>query len=183
MQVRLIHDAPCHVGAGALVVPFFNVARSRAPQRRPTPRWAAHRRSTRRQRIQAAASGSTSLFTPRTRRIAACLPFARGRAKFEPFFFARYAGIAVRYWDGATSKSSRSCCPQARGRETVGASFVAEGALTGTFETTVYQGSPESASPRPSSPCWPGTSTPRRSSAASRAASYRRAVNFARRLA
>ena len=64
--------------------------------------------------------------------------------KFEPYMLARYAGAAVRYLGRrGISEIAIALPPQASGDETTCASFVAEGAIAATFETSTYQGDPE----------------------------------------
>ncbi|HTU71583.1 MAG TPA: leucyl aminopeptidase [Candidatus Baltobacteraceae bacterium] len=66
------------------------------------------------------------------------------RAKFEPLNLARYAGAAVRYLGRRNVAAIAIALPdEAKGDEAACASFVAEGAITGSFETTIYQEKPE----------------------------------------
>ncbi len=145
MQIRLSHDAPLGVRAGALVVPFFsdNALEGAAAE------------------IDAALGGviadALSAGEVRGRLGEHVLVYAQGqpyrrvlavalgeRAKFEPYFLARYAGTAVRYLGRRNVETiAIALPPQARDQEATCASFVAEGAVTGSFDTTIYQERPE----------------------------------------
>jgi leucyl aminopeptidase len=68
------------------------------------------------------------------------------RNKFEPHLLARYTGAAVRYLGRRNiQRIDVALPPQAHGNELACAAFVAEGAISGSFETTIYQESPERA--------------------------------------
>jgi len=145
MQVRLTHDAPVGVRAGALVLPFFsdNVLEGVAKE------------------IDAALGGVVAdalasgeirgrfgehvlLYTkdaPYRRVLAISLG---ERSAFEPYLLARYAGTAVRYLGRRNVEEiAISLPPAARDRAAASASFVAEGAITAAFDTTLYQEKPE----------------------------------------
>ena len=76
-------------------------------------------------------------------------------AAFSPFrsrrprevraqLLARYAGTAVRYLGTRNVEEIAFALPgEAQGHEAACASFIAEGAITGAFETTIYQQKPE----------------------------------------
>jgi leucyl aminopeptidase len=145
MQVRLIHDAPSSVRAGALVVPFFSDSGLEAAA----------------QAVDAELGGviadALSAGEVRGRLGDHVLVYAKGkpyrrilavglgeRSSFEPHLLARYAGIAVRYLGRRNIEEIAIALPsQAKGREAACASFVAEGAITGAFETSLYQERPE----------------------------------------
>ena len=145
MQVRLTHDAPLGVRAGALVVPVFSDA--------PLDGTAKE--------VDAALGGviadAISSGEIRGRFGEHVLVYAKGQpyrrvlavslgehAKFEPYFLARYAGTAVRYLGRRNADEIAIALPEAaRGHEATAASFVAEGAITGSFDTTIYQGKPD----------------------------------------
>ena len=66
------------------------------------------------------------------------------RSAFEPYFLARYAGSAVRYLGRRNvEKIAIALPPPAGAQAATCASFVAEGAITGSFDTTLYQERPE----------------------------------------
>ncbi len=147
MQIRLTHDAPASVRAGALVVPFFSdnaldgatkevddalggVIADALASGEIRGRLGEH--------VFAYAKGQ-----PYQRVLAVSLG---ERAKFEPQFLGRYAGSAVRHLGRRNIETIAIALPlEARGREAICASFVAEGATTGTFETTLYQEKPDRA--------------------------------------
>ncbi len=67
--------------------------------------------------------------------------------KFEPWMLARYAGTAVRYLGRRNAREIAFALPaQARGFEAAAASFIVEGAISGAFDTTMYQQEPEKRS-------------------------------------
>jgi leucyl aminopeptidase len=145
MQVYLTADEAISVSTGALVVPFF----SESPLEGATAE------------IDAALGGviADSLaagevrgkFGERVLAYAKDQPYRRvlavslgDRASFEPYMLARYAGLAIRYLGRRNvEKIAIVLPPQAAGQEAVCASFVAEGALTGSFDTTLYQEHPD----------------------------------------
>jgi leucyl aminopeptidase len=145
MQVRLSHDAPLSARAGALVVPFFSDNTLEGVTKD----------------VDAALGGviADALASGETRGslgdhvlvYAKDAPYRRvlavslgERAKFEPHLLARYAATAIRYLGRRNVESVAIALPeQARGHEATAASFVAEGAITGAFETTLYQERPE----------------------------------------
>jgi leucyl aminopeptidase len=145
MQVLLSTDAPLSVSAGTLVVPFFSES--------PLEGIA--------QEADAALGGviadAVTSGEVRGKLGDHVLVYAKGqpyrrvlavslgeRASFEPYFLARYAGAAVRYLGRRKiERIAIGLPPQARGQEASAASFVAEGAITGSFDTTLYQERPE----------------------------------------
>src|SRR5580700_9570004 len=145
MQVRLTHDAPLGVSAGALVVPFFSDNALEGITKD----------------VDSALGGviADALSSGETRGTLGdhVLVYAKGepyrrvlavslgdRKKFEPYLLARYAGIAIRYLGRRNIESAAIALPsQARGQEAICASFVTEGAIAGAFDTTLYQERPE----------------------------------------
>jgi leucyl aminopeptidase len=145
MQVRLTAGDPAGVSTGALVVPFFS----------DTPLEGASNQ------IDAAVGGviADALASGEVRGVpgdhvltyATKQPFRRvlgislGKAAdFQPYLLARYAGSAVRYLGRRNVESiAVALPPQALGHEAECASFVAEGAIAGAFDTTLYQKRPE----------------------------------------
>ena len=145
MQVGLSHDAPLGVRAGALVVPFFSDNTLEGITKDVDSALGGVI-------AEALASGETRgrlgdhvLVYAKNAPYRRVLAVSLGeRAKFEPHFLARYAGIAIRYLGRRNVESVAIALPeQARGHETTAASFVAEGAITGAFDTTLYQERPE----------------------------------------
>jgi len=145
MQVFLSADAPMSVGTGALVVPFFSDAPLEGAAKE----------------IDAALGGviADALDSGETRGKfgEVVLAYAKGQpyrrvlaislgkpSSFEPNLLSRYAGTAVRYLGRRNvDKIAVALPPQARGQEAACAAFVAEGAIAGAFETTLYQEKPE----------------------------------------
>ena len=145
MQVYLTADEPIAVSAGTLVVPFF----SNSPLEGVA------------QDVDAALGGiiADALASGEVRGklgdhvlvYAKDQPYRRvlaaslgERSHFEPYLLARYAGSAVRYLGRRNvEKIAIALPPQAHGDEAACASFVAEGAITGSFDTTLYQERPE----------------------------------------
>ncbi|MBV8499600.1 MAG: leucyl aminopeptidase [Candidatus Eremiobacteraeota bacterium] len=145
MQVGLSHDAPLGVRAGALVVPVFS----------DTPLEGTAKE------VDAALGGviadALASGEIRGRLGEHVLVYAKGQpyrrvlavslgehAKFEPYFLARYAGTAVRYLGRRNLDDIAIVLPeQARGHEALAAAMVAEGAITGSFDTTIYQAKPD----------------------------------------
>ncbi|MBV8636539.1 MAG: leucyl aminopeptidase [Candidatus Eremiobacteraeota bacterium] len=141
MQVRIAHDAPATVRTGALVVPVFSGAELSGPAKA----------------VDAALNGaiadvlSSGEMKGKLAEVAYVhakdQPFHRvlvvglGEAdKFEPYMLARYAGTAVRYLGRRKITEIAIALPeQAKSDATLAASFVAEGAISGSFDTTIYQ--------------------------------------------
>jgi leucyl aminopeptidase len=145
MQVYLTADEPIGVSSGALVVPFF----SETPLEGVT------------KEVDAAAGGAIGealasgeirgKFGEHVLAYAKDRPYRRvlalslgDQSSFEPYLLARYAGAAVRYLGRRNVEKIAIALPhQAKGREEACAAFVAEGAITGAFETTIYQERPD----------------------------------------
>ncbi|MGZ3563268.1 MAG: leucyl aminopeptidase [Vulcanimicrobiaceae bacterium] len=141
MQVRIAKDAPGSVRAGALVVPVFSDG---APEGATKT-------------IDADLSGAIaavlnsgeikgklcelSLVHAHAKNYNRVLLVGLGEsAKFEPYMLARYAGAAVRYLGRRNVKEIAFALPtQVNGNEAAAASFIAEGAIAGAFDTTMYQ--------------------------------------------
>jgi leucyl aminopeptidase len=145
MQVYLSADDPSDVSAAALVVPFF----SESPLEGVTKEIDAANGGV---IAEALASGEIRgkvgehvLAYAKDRPYRRVLAISLGdRATFEPYLLGRFAGSAVRYLGRRNvEKIAIVLPPQAKGREAICASFVAEGAITGNFDTTIYQEKPE----------------------------------------
>ena len=145
MQVNLTADDPSAVSAGALVVPFFSEA--------PLEGIAAQIDSAIGGVIADALAagdirgklGEHVLIYAKDRPFRRVLAISLGEQKdFEPHLLARYAGTAVRYLGRRNVEKIAIALPSiAAGQEAVCASFVAEGVITGSFDTTLYQERPE----------------------------------------
>jgi leucyl aminopeptidase len=145
MQVRLTHDAPGGVHAGALVVPFFsNDALDGTAKEIDAALGGGIADALASKEIQGRLGEHVLLYAKNEpyRRV---LAISLGeRSRFEPSALARYAGVAVRYLGRRNVEQiAIALPPQAEGNEAVYASFVAEGALAGAFETTLYQEKPD----------------------------------------
>ncbi|HEV7178964.1 MAG TPA: leucyl aminopeptidase, partial [Candidatus Baltobacteraceae bacterium] len=145
MQVRIAQDAPATLRAGALVVPVFSdgelagvakaidavldgaiaeVLSSGEIKGKANELALVHAKSQPFQRVLVVGLGES--------------------AKFEPHMLARSTGAAVRYLGRRNVADIAVALPaQAQGNETACASFVAEGAVSGSFDITIYQDQPE----------------------------------------
>ncbi|HZV77198.1 MAG TPA: leucyl aminopeptidase [Candidatus Babeliales bacterium] len=145
MQVYLTAEEPIGISAGALVVPFFSES--------PLEGIVKEIDDANGGAIADALSsgeirgkiGEHVLVYAKNRPYRRVLAISLGdRAAYEPYVLARYAGSAVRYLGRRNVEKIALVLPlQARGDETASGSFAAEGAITGTFETTLYQERPE----------------------------------------
>jgi leucyl aminopeptidase len=145
MHVRIAHEAPAHVTTGALVVPVFSDRDLDGPAAEIDALLGGAI-------ADAIAAGEIkgklgeSIFLH-----AKDQPFHRVLAiglgdstKAEPQLLARYAGTAVRSLGRRNVKEIAIALPSfAKAHEAASGSFVAEGAIAGTFETSVYQEKPE----------------------------------------
>ncbi len=144
MQIRIAHDAPPGVRTEALVVPFFDGAVDGMAKSIDDLAGSAVSGALAAGEVKGK-FGETVLAYAADRPFRRVLAIGLGTAaKFEIASLARYAAIAVRQLGRRNVRSFALVLPEcARGREIEAASFVAEGAIAGSFETTVYQGSPE----------------------------------------
>jgi len=145
MQVYLTAEEPSAVSAGALVVPFF----SKSSLDGITEEIDAANGGV---IADALASGEIrgklgehALVYTKGQPYRRVLAVSLGeRESFEPYMLARYAGSAVRYLGRRNVEKIAIILPlEAARKEAISASFVAEGAITGAFETTLYQERPE----------------------------------------
>jgi len=145
MQVRVLTDAPASVRAGALVVPVFagaplagvaktvddalggaisDVVGSGEISGKPFELALVHAKDSSFKKVLVVGLGE--------------------QEKFEPHLLARYAGAAVRYVGKRKVTDIAFALPEAaKGNEFAAASFIVEGAHTGTVDTTIYQNEPE----------------------------------------
>ena len=145
MQIRIAHDAPHAVRTEALVVPFFEGGALDGTAKAVDDLAGSAISSALAAGEVKGKFGETVLAYANDRPFRRVLAIGLGASsKFGLPLLARYAAIAVRQLGRRNVGSFALVLPEcARGRETEAASFVAEGALAGSFETTVYQGSPE----------------------------------------
>ncbi len=144
MQVHISADEPIGVTAGALVVPFFSEGALEGVS----------------QEIDAALGGviADALASGEVRGKPGdhVIVYAKGqpyrrvfavslgdRSTFQPYLLARYAGSAVRYLGRRNVEKIAIALPSHCTDQTACASFVAEGAITASFDTTLYQERPE----------------------------------------
>jgi leucyl aminopeptidase len=148
MQVRLAQDALAGVRAGALVVPVFSGSElTGGAKTADTLLGGALKEVLDSGEIKGKLAEVVLLHTKEQpfRRV---LAVGLGEAeKFELSLLARYAGAAVRYL-GRRNVADIAIVlpPQAKENEVAAASFVAEGAIAGAFDTSIYQEKPEKRS-------------------------------------
>ncbi len=145
MQIRIAQDAPLDVRTGALVVPIFSGEALAGAAREADAALGGALAAALEAGELKGKFGETLLVHAHDRPFRRVLAIGLGEAaKFEPSMLARYAGIAVRSLGRRNVAEIAIALPdQARGRETECGSFVAEGAIAGSFETTSYQKHPE----------------------------------------
>jgi leucyl aminopeptidase len=185
MQVRLTSDAPLGVRTGALVLPVFSEGTEEVAKDVDDVLGGTI--------AEALATGEFKgklgeclLVHAKDHAFRRVLAIGLGeRAKFEPMLLARYAGAAVRYLGRRqVTEIAIVLPPQSRGLETAAASFVAEGAIAGTFETSMYQEKPEKKVATDTvSIVASGFDVPALERGLARGTILGEAVNFARRLA
>ena len=145
MQVRLTHDAPGHVRTGALVVPFFSDNSLEGVAKEIDAKLGGIIADALAAKEIHGRLGEHVLVYAKDEPYRRVLAISLGeRSRFEPHFLARYAGSAVRYLGRRNVEQIAIALPiQAQGQEAACASFVSEGAVTGVFETTLYQEKPD----------------------------------------
>jgi leucyl aminopeptidase len=145
MQLRLIHDALRDVSAGALVVPVFSDGRLDGVAAEAD------------KLVAGALSGAiengetkgklyeTTLIHTKEHPFQRLLAIGLGdRANFKPHLLSRYAGCAVRFLGKKGVKIFAIVFPAESSADTSACvAAVAEGALTGSLEITLYQQQPE----------------------------------------
>jgi leucyl aminopeptidase len=145
MQVRLTHDAPGRAQTGALVVPFFSDAALDATAKEIDDKLGGVIADALAAKEIQGRLGEHVLVYAKDEPYHRVLAVSLGeRARFEPSFLARYAGSAVRFLGRRNVEQIAIALPsQAQGQEAACASFISEGAITGIFETTLYQEKPD----------------------------------------
>jgi leucyl aminopeptidase len=145
MQIRIVQDAPLRVRAEALVVPVFEGTPLDGMSKDVDAAIGGPI-------AEALASGEikgkvgeTILAYAKDQPFRRVLAVGLGEgAKFELSLLARYAAIAVRHLGRRNVGTFAVALPErVRGDEVAAGSFVAEGTIAGSFETTAYQESPE----------------------------------------
>jgi leucyl aminopeptidase len=145
MQVRISDDAPAKVRTGALVVPVFSDRDVDGPTAGIDGLLGGAIADAVKAGEIKGKMGETVFLHAKDQPFRRVLAVGLGdSAKFEPQLLARYAGAAVRYLGRRNVKDIALTLPsQAMGHEAACASFLAEGAIAGSFETTVYQDKPD----------------------------------------
>ncbi len=145
MQIRLSNDAPAGVRSGALVVPFFSDNQLEGVAKEADEALGGAIADALSSGEIRGRTGEHVLIHAKDRPYRRVLAISLGERKsFEPQALARYAGTAVRYLGRRNVEEIAIALPEAaRGHEAACASSVAEGAITATFETSLYQGSPD----------------------------------------
>ncbi|MDE2480633.1 MAG: leucyl aminopeptidase [bacterium] len=145
MQVRIAHDAPTAARAGALVVPVFSDGELTGAAKAVDEALGGAI-------ADVIASGEIkgklaelALVHAKDHSFHRVLVVGLGESgKLEAKSLARYAGAAVRYLGRRNiGEIAVALPPQAKGHELAFASFVAEGAIAGAFDTTMYQAKPD----------------------------------------
>ena len=185
MQVRIAQDAPAAVRAGALVVPVFSdgaltgaakavdevlggaiadVVQSGEIKGKPYEFAFVHAKDKPFHRVLVVGMGDAG--------------------KFEPQMLARYAGAALRHLGRRNVTDVAIALPeQAAGHETACAAFAAEGAISASFDTSIYQEKPEKRISVETVTILASGDERALQSGLSRGIIVGEAVNFARRLA
>jgi leucyl aminopeptidase len=185
MQVRIVHDAPGSVRAAALVVPVFAGAALEGAAKEIDTQLQGALGEVLKGEISGK-FGEVSLVHAHDKPFKRVLLIGLGDAKrFEPYMLARFAGTAVRYLGRRNVRDIALVLPpQVKGNETGAASLLVEGALTGSFDASVYQKSPDKRSGADTLTLIAGDSDEQALQAGiSRGEVLGDAVNFARKLA
>jgi leucyl aminopeptidase len=145
MQVRVLRDAPAKVRAGAIVVPLFSDTRLGGAA-------AAVDAAIGGALADAIATGETkgklyetTLFHAKDRPFHRVLAVGLGkREEFAPYLLSRWAGAAVRSLGRKGVEEIAIALPDDASRDAKSCvSAIAEGAIAGGFEITIYQEQPE----------------------------------------
>lgn len=143
MQVRIVHDAPEAVRADALVVPVFTGGELTGAAKTVDAQLGGALADVLSSGEMKGKLAETALVHVKDQPFRRVLMIGLGeRAKFEAWMLARYAGAAVRYLNKRNTGAIAIALPSdVDGVAAV--SFVAEGAIAGSFDTTLYQNSDE----------------------------------------
>ncbi len=145
MQIRIVGDAPLGVRTEALVVPIFESTALDGTSKDVDAAVGGPISDALAAGEVKGKLGETVLAYAKDQPFRRVLGVGLGEsAKFELPLLARYAAIAVRYLGRRNLTTFAIALPNQVGTDAAAAgSFVAEGAIAGSFETTVYQASPE----------------------------------------
>jgi leucyl aminopeptidase len=145
MQVRIVHDAPGDVRADALVVPVFADGRLSGAAAAVDAMLSGALTDVVACGELAGKSAEHALIHAKDRPFRRILAVGLGeRDRVEPSALVRYAATAVRSLGRRGVRNVAIALPEEfSGRASDAAAAVAEGATTGAFEITLYQGAPE----------------------------------------
>jgi leucyl aminopeptidase len=145
MQIRIAQDAPTAVRAGAVVVPVFTDGEMSGPAKALDDALGGAIGDMLSSEEIKGKLADCALLHAKDKTFHRVLVVGLGeRTKFEPSNIARYAGAAVRYLGRRNVSDVALALPdEAKGNETACVSFAAEGAISGAFDTTIYQEKPE----------------------------------------
>jgi leucyl aminopeptidase len=145
MQVRIVTDAPGSVRAGALVVPVFSGESSLDGVAKTIDAETGGALADVSAAEHKGKLAEVALVHAKDKSFKRVLMVGLGeRAKFEPYMLGRYAGAAVRYLGKRGFSDIAFALPDIiKGNEAAAASFIVEGAIAGTIDTTMYQNEPD----------------------------------------
>ncbi len=144
MQVYISADEPIGVSADALVVPFFSESPLEGIAKEIDASLDGIIADALTSGDVRGKLGEHVLVYTKGRPFRRVLAVSLGdRSAFQPYLLARYAGSAVRYLGRRNVEKIAIALPPPSGDQAAFASFVAEGAIAGSFDTTLYQERPE----------------------------------------
>jgi leucyl aminopeptidase len=186
MQVRIAQDAPTAARAGALVVPVYADGELTGAAKALDAALSGAIEDVRSSGEMKGKLAELALIHAKDQPYRRVLLVGLGdEKKSESHHLARLAGAAVRYLGRrGINEIAIALPPNAKGHESTSASFIAEGAIAGTFDTTMYQAKPEKSSKVDTIIILAGDLDVKKLEAgAARGTILGEAVNFARRLA
>jgi leucyl aminopeptidase len=145
MQVRIAQDAPATVRTGALVVPVFAEGELTGVAQAVDVLLGGAIADVLKSGEIKGKLCEMALIHAKDQPFGRVLVVGLGKsADFEMHSLAKYAGAAVRYLGKRNFTEIAIALPQeATDNEVAAASFAAEGAISGSFDITLYQGKPE----------------------------------------
>ena len=145
MQIRIATEAAERASAGALAMPVFTDGTLTGAAKTLDEKLAGAIADVVQSKEIKGKLGETALIHARDQPFKRVLLVGCGdAAKFEASVLARASGTAVRFLGRRGISDIAFVLPDvAKGHEQLAASFIAEGALSGSFETSAYQSSPD----------------------------------------
>ena len=145
MQVRIASDAATKVHAGALVVAVFSDAKLDGAAAEADAALGGAIADVLAGGEISGKANEVALLHAKDQPYRRVLTVGLGdRSKFTPAALAKLAGTAVRYLGKRNAKSIAFALPPEAGTDAArSASFVVEGALAGTIDTTTYRSEPD----------------------------------------